>query len=67
MQYIGIKNSTHDTEQRHIPPCRCLLILSHQLHVDVWLLVGAVLVLGPNGLSLMEIGVDNQRGDGRER
>ena len=56
--------STYNAKQGHVPPGRRLLVLSHQLHVDVRLLGRAVLVLPPNGLSVMQPCVHYQGANG---
>lgn len=57
---------TDNSKERQVPPRRCLLVLSHQLHVDIRLFRGAVHVLLPYVLSVVKIRIYNEGGDGSE-
>lgn len=53
----GMRASTYNRKKYNVPPSRCLLILSHKLHVNIWLFTCAVGVLPPYLLAVMEVGV----------
>lgn len=52
-----MRASTYNRKKYNVPPSRCLLILSHKLHVNIWLFTCAVGVLPPYLLAVMEVGV----------
>lgn len=57
---------TDDGEEGEVPPRRRLLVLFHQFHVDIWLFGGAVHVLLPYVLAVVEVRIYDERGNGSE-
>lgn len=49
------EGTTDNAEEGEVPPSRRLFVLSHQFHVNVRLFRGAVHVLLPNVLAVVQI------------
>jgi hypothetical protein len=65
-QYSNETESYHNREQTHVPPGRGFSVLLHHLHVDIRFLFGTISELLPDLLSMIEVGVYDQRSDGRK-
>lgn len=48
-------------KERHVPPRGSFLVLVHELHVDIRLLLGAVPPLLPDLFSVVQVGVHDER------
>lgn len=57
---------TDNGEEGKVPPRRCLFILSHQFHVNIWLFCGAVHILLPYVFPVVEVRIYDEGGDGSE-
>lgn len=52
--------ATDNAKEREVPPSRCLFVLFHQFHVNVRLFRGAVHVLLPNILAVVQIRIHDE-------
>lgn len=58
---------TDEAEEGEVPPRRRLLVLFHQFHVNIWFFGGAIHVLFPYILPVVEVRIHDERGNGSER